>query len=193
VPLTISPRPAATAAGLRKRLIRFVVSIRSPLCGHQRVERVGMPHVSSSAAPSYPQTSRATSTTSRNFAHCSSWVRAFASSVEANPHCGERQSWSRGFVDPPLQLIFRLELAALRRHETQHDLLGAFRQEPQGLEVARALVVPLHEEAVDREIVQQRLGDEVVAALGRPGGAEVAPGRGSSSPTCIPAGRPGPR
>ena len=44
----------------------------------------------------YPQTSCATSTTRRSFAHCSSSVRAFPSSVEANPHWGERQSWSSG-------------------------------------------------------------------------------------------------
>src|SRR5439155_289758 len=37
-----------------------------------------------------------------------------------------------------------------------------------------ALVVPLHEEAVDVELVEERLGDEVVAALGHPRRAEVA-------------------
>ena len=41
----------------------------------------------------------------------------------------------------------------------------ALRQEAQRLEAARALVVPLEEEAVHLELVQKRLGDEVVAAL----------------------------
>ena len=66
-----------------------------------------------------------------------------------------------------------LELAALRRHEAEDHHL-ALRDEAQRLEAARAGVVPLHEEAVDVELAEQRLGDEVVAALGRPGGAEVA-------------------
>src|SRR5262249_32377641 len=42
----------------------------------------------------HPQTSRATSTRSRSFAHCSSSVSTLPSSVEANPHCGESASWS---------------------------------------------------------------------------------------------------
>ena len=40
----------------------------------------------------HPQTSSATSTISRSFAHCSSSARILPSSVEAKPHCGERQS-----------------------------------------------------------------------------------------------------
>ena len=80
----------------------------------------------------------------------------------------------RGLLDAALQLVLRLELAALRRHEAEHDLLVALRQEAQRLEAARALVVPLHEEPVHLELVQELFCDEVVAALGRPGGAEVA-------------------
>ena len=57
--------------------------------------------------------------------------------------------------------------------QPEHDQLAG-RHEPQRLEAARALVVVLEEEAVDVELGEQRLGDEVVAALGRPGGAEVA-------------------
>ena len=48
------------------------------------------------------------------------------------------------------------------------------RHEPERLEAAGALVVPLHEEAVDLELVEERLGDVLVAALGHPRGAEVA-------------------
>jgi len=31
----------------------------------------------------------------RSFAHCSSSDKTLPSSVEAKPHCGDRQSWSR--------------------------------------------------------------------------------------------------
>src|SRR5205085_7023934 len=41
-----------------------------------------------------PQTSSANSTIIRSFAHCSSSARMLPSSVEAKPHCGDRQSWS---------------------------------------------------------------------------------------------------
>ena len=40
----------------------------------------------------YPQTSRAVSTISDNFAISSSIVSAFPSTVDENPHCGLRQS-----------------------------------------------------------------------------------------------------
>src|SRR3954451_14315229 len=42
-----------------------------------------------------PQTSSATSTTSRSLSACCSRVSALPSTVEENPHCGDRQSWSR--------------------------------------------------------------------------------------------------
>jgi len=37
-------------------------------------------------------TSAASSTIIRSFAHCSSSASTLPSSVEANPHCGDRQS-----------------------------------------------------------------------------------------------------
>ncbi len=40
----------------------------------------------------FPHTSSATSTQSRSFAHCSSSASTLPSSVEAKPHCGDRQS-----------------------------------------------------------------------------------------------------
>src|SRR5262249_56017927 len=43
----------------------------------------------------HPHTSPPPSTIRRNFAHCSSSARILPSSLEAKPHCGERQSWSR--------------------------------------------------------------------------------------------------
>src|SRR3954454_13214419 len=45
---------------------------------------------------SQPQTSSAVSTTSRSLAFSCSTVSSLPSTVEENPHCGERQSCSRG-------------------------------------------------------------------------------------------------
>src|SRR5579871_272960 len=47
-----------------------------------------------SAEHGHPHTSRATSTTKRSFAHCSSSLSTLPSSVEANPHCGDSASCS---------------------------------------------------------------------------------------------------
>ena len=141
-----------------------------------------------------PQTSCATSTIRRSFAHCSSSREHVAldrrreAALRREAQLLERRV-PRRLLDAPLQLVLRLELAALRRHEPEHDLLLALRQEAQRLEAARALVVPLHEEAVDVELVEQRLGDEVVAALRRPRRLEVAAARCASSRSS-PAGRP---
>src|SRR5215217_4932813 len=77
-------------------------------------------------------------------------------------------------LDAALELVLVLELAAFGGDQTEHDQLP-LGDEPQRLEPARALVVVLQEEAVDLEAAEQRLGDEVVAALGGPGRAEVAP------------------
>ena len=79
----------------------------------------------------------------------------------------------RRLVDAALELVLVLERAALGGDQAEHDLL-ARRHEPQRLEAAGALVVVLQEEAVHVELGEQRLGDEVVAALGRPRRAEVA-------------------
>ena len=43
-----------------------------------------------------PHTSRAVSTTSRNFAACDSSAMSLPCTVLENPHCGDRQSWSSG-------------------------------------------------------------------------------------------------
>ena len=126
-----------------------------------------------------PQTSSATSTTRRSFAHCWSSVSALPSTVEEKPHCGERQSCSSGASR---------EASSIRRFSSSFDsrvpglvvtrpsttCLSPFGQEAERLEAARALVVPFDEEAVDLELVEERLGDEVVAARGGPRGAEVA-------------------
>ena len=75
-------------------------------------------------------------------------------------------------VDPPLERVLVLEGAPLGRDQAEHDRL-ARRHEAQRREATGALVVVLEEEAVDLELGEQRLGDEVVGALGRPRRAEV--------------------
>src|SRR6266498_2015186 len=65
------------------------------------------------------------------------------------------------------------DAAALGGDQAEHDQL-ALGDEAQRLEPAGAGVVVFEEEPVDPQLVEQRLGDEVVAALRRPGGPEVA-------------------
>src|SRR6266705_912024 len=84
----------------------------------------------------------------------------------------QRHEFAR-LLDAPLQLVLGLELAALGGDQAEHDQL-ALGDEAQRLEAAGAGVVVFEEEPVDRQLVEQRLGDEVVAALRRPGGPEVA-------------------
>ena len=98
----------------------------------------------------------------------------------------------RGLLDAALEQVLALELALLGRDEAEHDEL-ARRHEAQRLEAARARVVPLHEEPVDRELVEQRLGDEVVAALGDPRGAEVAAAHVRGDASCPRGGPRAPR
>src|SRR3990170_1691359 len=76
-------------------------------------------------------------------------------------------------LDAPLQLVLRLELTGLGGDEPEHDDLP-LGQEPKRLEAARSLVVELDEEPVDVQPAEERLTDEVVAPLGRPGRAVVA-------------------
>ena len=56
----------------------------------------------------------------RSLAHCSSSASTLPSSVEAKPHCGDRQSWSSGdelrrLVDAALDLIARFQNARFSR------------------------------------------------------------------------------
>jgi hypothetical protein len=78
-----------------------------------------------------------------------------------------------GLVDAALEVVLALEDRRLRRDEPEDDLL-ARRHEAERLEAAGALVVVLEEEAIDLEPAEEGLGDEVVAALRRPGRLEVA-------------------
>ena len=80
----------------------------------------------------------------------------------------------RRLVDASLERVLVLERARLGRDEAEHDHL-ARRHEAQRFEPARARVVVLQKEPVDVQLGEQRLGHEVVATLGRPRRAEVAP------------------
>ena len=126
----------------------------------------------------YPHTSSAVSTIRRSLATSGRRGERVALDGRGEPALRRQaelveRDVPRRLLDPPLQLVLVLELAALRGHEPEHDEL-ARRHEAQRLEAAGAGVVVLEEEAVDLELAEQRLGDEVVAALGHPRGAEVA-------------------
>src|SRR5215470_19145861 len=77
-------------------------------------------------------------------------------------------------LDPPFQVVLALQLTPLGGDQPEHHPL-ALRHEPQWLEAARALVIPLAEEPVHGKLVEQCLGDELVTALGRPHALVVAP------------------
>src|SRR4029077_21022869 len=60
----------------------------------ERARRMGPRFRGGDRINHFPQTSSASSTIIRSFAHCSSSASTLPSSVEANPHCGDRQSCS---------------------------------------------------------------------------------------------------
>src|SRR5262249_23622857 len=62
----------------------------------QTADMVGAERRACSLAHARPHISSATSTIILSFAHCSSSARILPSSVEAKPHCGDRQSCSSG-------------------------------------------------------------------------------------------------
>src|SRR5712671_727119 len=85
----------------------------------------------------------------------------------------ERHVFGR-LVDPALQIVLAFERRPLAGDEAQdHPLLPA-RHKAQRFEATRAGVVVFQEEAVDRELAEQCLGDVVVATLGHPGRAKIA-------------------
>ena len=115
-----------------------------------------------------PQTSSAISTIMRSFAHCSSSASVLPSSVEAKPHCGDRQSCSSGmnFAAWSMRRLissFDSSRAALAGDQAQHHRL-VLRHHAQRLEAAGAVAVVFHEEAVDLDLVEQDLLHRLVAA-----------------------------
>ena len=125
-----------------------------------------------------PHTSAAVSTTSSSLAHL--LVKGQGVALHGRGEAALRREAqlidgdvARGLFDPPLELVLGLELAALGGDEAEHDQL-VLGHEPQRLEPSGAGVVVLEEEAIHVELAEQRLGDEVVATLGGPRGAEIA-------------------
>ena len=79
----------------------------------------------------------------------------------------------RRLVDALFDEVLGLGGGLLRAHEPEHDG-RALRREAQRREVARALVVIFEEEAVDLHLVEQDLGDRLIAALRDPRALEIA-------------------
>ena len=144
-----------------------------------------------------PQTSAAVSTTSRSLSHCCSSVIALPSTVEEKPHCGDRQSWSTSTyrdASSMRRMSSSLVSSAPRFVVTSPSTTTlSFGTNRSGSNPPERVVVPLHEEAVDGELAEQRLGDEVVAALGDPRGAEVAAAHVRRDRHAPPAGPRAPR
>src|SRR5213079_142975 len=81
---------------------------------------------------------------------------------------------ARGLVDSPAERILGLERSLFRGHQTQHHGLAGW-DEAQRLERAGSIAVVLQEKAIDRQLVEELLGDGVVTALGEPAALRVAP------------------
>src|SRR5690348_9665401 len=78
-----------------------------------------------------------------------------------------------GLVDTALEVVLGLQLGALGGDQAEDDHL-ALGNEAERLEATGPFVVVLEEEPVHGQLGEQRLGHEVVAAGGDPGGTEVA-------------------
>src|SRR5262245_11303524 len=78
-----------------------------------------------------------------------------------------------GLVDPALDLILAFQHRRLRADQTQHHGL-ALRQVAQRRELAGARGIELQKDHVDVGLVEQPLGDRLVAAFRHPGALEVA-------------------
>src|SRR5579862_7114225 len=79
-------------------------------------------------------------------------------------------------LDPLLDLVLSLDRRTLRAHQAEHDRLALWGK-AQRREVAGAFVVIFEEEPVDLHLVEQDVGDRLVAALRDPGALEVAPAK----------------
>src|SRR5579872_520058 len=84
----------------------------------------------------------------------------------------ERHVMTRLF-DALLDLFFRFDRAIFGAHQAEHDHL-ALGREAQRREIAGAFIVIFKEETVDLHLVQQNLGDRLIAALRDPGAFEIA-------------------
>src|SRR5262249_59837806 len=71
---------------------------------------------------------------------------------------------ARGDLDTALELVLALEFLCLGGDEAEHHHL-AFRQKAQRLEAARARGVVFEEIAVDLDLVEQDIGDRLLAGF----------------------------
>ena len=78
-----------------------------------------------------------------------------------------------GFFQPLDDLFLVIKLSLLATHYAEHHNL-VLRQEAQRLEPARPGIVVLEEININIELTEERLGDRLVAALGKPLRPEVA-------------------
>ena len=76
-------------------------------------------------------------------------------------------------ADAALEIVLRFKLAGFRGDDAEHHGL-ALGQQTQRLEPAGALAIVFHEIGVDADLVEQHVGDRLVAARGDEGRAEIA-------------------
>ncbi len=102
----------------------------------------------------------------------------------ANDRCGEAalraqsEAFERhkpaGFVDPRDQVLGPFPSWCLGRDQSQHHDL-VVRDRLQRLKRSRALVIVLEQESLCANLLKNRLGYEIVAALGQPPAALIPP------------------
>ncbi len=81
---------------------------------------------------------------------------------------------SGGLVEPPKDVVLRLEGGALRGDEAHHDDTALGREADRLVAAVTADVVPLDEERVVRQLAEHALGDGLQGARADPAGAVVA-------------------
>ncbi len=126
-----------------------------------------------------PHTSSAISAIIRSFAHCSSSAKHVAffgrgeAALRRQAELIEGDVFGR-LVDAALDVVLAFQLAGFRGDQAEHQLLVAFGKEAQRLETAGAIAVVFEEIAVEAGMAEQLGGDELIAARGDEGGAEIA-------------------
>ncbi len=95
--VAVMPRARTTLLPSRASAISAFTRVFDALCARPIRHSLSIGHsvwvpAFAGTTAHYPHTSSATSTIMRSFAHCSSSAKVLPSSVEAKPHCGDRQS-----------------------------------------------------------------------------------------------------
>src|SRR5262245_30256575 len=78
------------------------------------------------------------------------------------------------FIDPALDIVFRLEPARFRSHEPQHELFLAFAKMAQRFKTASTLGIVFQEISIKVCIAEQMLSYELVTTLRNPCRAKIA-------------------